>query len=569
MLEQPIIIENFNQGSGDSPHAGFGNIVNVDIHTIPGIARIAMKTTRVTHAPVAEQTFTVNTSTDRLTIGTAITNLAPVSLSSTGTLPVPLNGTTTYFVINDSGNTYLASSYGSALVGVTGAINITTNGTATHSIVTVNPNRSIWMGADSSGNPYMFDVAGRLWRKGSSGDDTNIWEFMTDVASSVGTGATYWKNHILLGRDTTIDSFSISTGTARTSLVGNLQSNSYHTMLVGQDDIVYYGNGRYIGSIQELSGQTFNPGNSSSFSANNQALDLPQDYSVRCFSELGRNLLIGTVFGGGSQNKIGDIFPWDRVSLSFNLPIRVGENGIYSLLTSNNLTYIVAGQEGKMYVTNGTSVELVRNLPIEVDDFTIISEPDAIDVHKGEILYGISETAGTTPPIGVYGIKDNTIRCANIISTGSNGTATAVRIGSVLSVSNNDYYVGWSDGTDAGIDRIGLSSNRYTGYSAFIESPYYVIGTRKKQASIDNIDFELDRALATGEGIRISYRTNLSTSFTDFTELITVDFATYGAVKNFPINKSLTNLEGIQFKIAITTGASSSTSPRVRRIVIQ
>lgn len=86
-------------------------------------------------------TFTANSGTDILTLSTSNANFqtgVPVTFTTTGTLPAPLNTTTTYYVImvgtpaTNPGTIKLATSYANAIAGT--AIDITTNGAPTNTI---------------------------------------------------------------------------------------------------------------------------------------------------------------------------------------------------------------------------------------------------------------------------------------------------------------------------------------------------------------------------------------------------------------------------------------------------
>jgi hypothetical protein len=86
-------------------------------------------------------TFTAVAATDILTLSTSNANFqtgVPVTFTTTGTLPAPLNNTTTYYVImvgtpaTNPGTIKLATSYANAIAGI--AIDITTAGAPTNTI---------------------------------------------------------------------------------------------------------------------------------------------------------------------------------------------------------------------------------------------------------------------------------------------------------------------------------------------------------------------------------------------------------------------------------------------------
>src|SRR3972149_2635577 len=100
-------------------------------------------------------------------------------------------------------------------------------------------------------------------------------------------------------------------------------TSNRHFALLAPDNIVYFTDGRYVGSIMGNSGTILDPANSATYTYNNQALTLPQGEYAYCLEELGVSLLIG-----GNKAISNKVYPWDRRSRSFSLPLIVPENGI-------------------------------------------------------------------------------------------------------------------------------------------------------------------------------------------------------------------------------------------------
>ena len=64
-----------------------------------------------------------------------------------------------------------------------------------------------------------------------------------------------------------------------------------HYAINAQDNLIYFCDSRYIGSIMEKAGSVFDPSNAATYTYNNQALDTPQDEILEWLEEQGTNLL--------------------------------------------------------------------------------------------------------------------------------------------------------------------------------------------------------------------------------------------------------------------------------------
>src|SRR3990167_7764685 len=132
-------------------------------------------------------------------------------------------------------------------------------------------------------NLYAIGDTARVYTsEGSSGP----WSRLTgNTSTGTGNGMAAWKNTVFAIGVQGIDAYHLGSqawiNASGSGWIGSdLESDSYHPAIVGQDDIVYIGNGRYVASLQEVSGQTFHPSLSASYAWNAQALDLPSGYRV-------------------------------------------------------------------------------------------------------------------------------------------------------------------------------------------------------------------------------------------------------------------------------------------------
>lgn len=560
-----ITINNWTTGVGKSAHAGFERMTCVDVNTAPGVAMANQSPTKISYAAVS-QTFTADDTNDRLTFAANLDDLCPVTVSSTTTLPAGLSAATTYFVIRVSATQCkLATTFANAVLGT--QIDITDAGTGTHTITTVNMGEPKWMDYDESGNVGILDSNGRFWYYTSS--QLRLVSTTTPTNTD-GNGLCYWKGYWIILKQTTADAWASGSGTLTAGFLTGLTSVAYHPAIWGQDDILYYGNGRYVGSLTETTGDDFDPTDAASFSNNLAALDIPEGYIIMCLEELGDDLLSGTVFGATQpNNRIGDIFPWDRVSSSFNLPIHVDEAGIFWMKTSGNLTYFGAGNEGRIYVTNGSVVKQVSVLPENITQTlsNIRMYPGAVETARGRILFGVGDSVGASVyPMGVWGlIPDGSgLSCEHTVSTGNSGSGgTKVYITSLLSASTSLLYVGWVSGTTNGIDKITFAGgNRYGSSEAVIDTQMYAIGTPQSPTSLSHFDIELDTNIASGQSVTLQYRKKLGDSWTT---AVTFSYALAGAVGFVTLPYSIQDVSTIQFRIILDTAGSTDT-PRLKSI---
>ncbi len=442
-------------------------------------------------------------------------------------------------------------------------------------------------GVSVAGTPYFLTGNGKLYKISGYTTYSHVQGTGYDVSKeTAGYGLVYWKGCIWVIRAQYVDYYDIANNTWHYQFrILKVPHSGFNPAFVGQDDKLYIGDGQWVAAISETSGATFSPSAGTGIDAiDDDALKLAQDYVVSCFAELNDKLMIGTQFGTSAVlTKVADIFPWSRnTAESFLLPICLNEEGINSMLISNNLLYISAGYGGNIYVSNGVSASPIYNVPLDTKEKTgspsalyLQVYPDAFDFQGKELLLGVSQgstdASKTENPMGVYGFLSKTARFLGNGSYAKNGSdGTRIVIGSIYSISPNEFLVGWQSGTDYGIDYYGPANNRITSYGAYCHSPLYVIGTKSNPATIESYDFYLAKPLATGDGIKLSYRTSRSGGFI---LLATLDYATMCPLGTEIVdfwsfsNTAIKNAKSIQFLIEMTTTGTSS--PELHQTILQ
>lgn len=562
--ETGLTIKDFQVGIGASPHTGFADMRNLDILTRPGVARLNNATTKQSSTTVTDLIkwqwrnprstgdFWALGDTQKVYKGTSNgTSWSVISGNTTSGGPVGQGGVIykDYLFVCRSTAIDVFGPLSGATVTVTIASPAVFTKTA-HGL--------------SAGDPIIFSTTGAL-----------------------PTGLTAGTVYYVIAAGLMADAFEVSTsvGGAAVNTSGSQSGThtysawengwqtidadtEFHPMIVGQDDYVYGGAGRYVFSIKETSGSTFDPNSSSTYTFTSRALDLPANYRIKCLAEQGKELAIGTWMGSNIYEfKVADIFYWDRVSDTFRLPIQLSEHGVNALWSKNGLLYILAGIEGKVYVSNSVQASFIAQIPQSVtgigDGTYIVPYPGAITDYKGRVTFGISTSpGGTAPGMGVWSIvqgsKSAILNHEHTISTGSDGTSNQLLIGSLISVSQNSLLIGWRDNSTYGIDMV--DTTKYTSYAGYFDSPLYQVGSSQAKSTFSNVEFQLDKPLTTGQGIRIKYRKNLSDAFTT---IGTWDFATNGAISSVSAGASISNAEFLQIRCEMTTGVLNTT-PELR-----
>lgn len=572
---QPIIISNWFAGISANPSQGFADMRNVDnglIPTVifPSLAASKKTSTAITGTPtwavkyndtnstvfavdtdgkvysasdsssdnwqtwsqVLGNTFTVTIASPAVFSATAhgLVLNDTVIFSTTGALPTGLTAGTTYYIISAGLTTNafeVSTSQGGSAVNTSG----TQSGTHTFRITT--------------------------------GDGTGVG----------GQGLAIFKDYLFKPRSNKLDVMKISNGVWTNNWQSLTSDTLTHPMVAGQDDILYGGQGvdttnklgACLFSVQQVASKIFTPSDATTYVFNSNALRLPYPYRIRCLAELGQQIMIGT-FVGASLNsqawqKLADIFPWDRTSATFALPVRLFEQGVNSMLNVGSNLFISAGQMGNIYIYNGFQAQSMFKFPRSTT-FDVSSPyrdmsiaPQGLAYHKNRLFIAMTQT-GSSAASGVYSINlDGTGLCMeNTISTGNTDGNVSIRFVLPLRDFNFDYLIGWADGTagSQGIDLVGENGSNGS-YTAFVDSPIYSLGSNRTPKTFQYCDIYLDNPLSSGTAVRVQYRYARTGSWTT---LCTFDFATYGAMQEMQFPAGSITARQVQFRVSFDGGTN-------------
>lgn len=586
--QKPLIFNDWNSGMADSPDLGVGLLQNASIDTIPGALMPQYAPQQM--SPVASSSaFTWNSGTNLGTITGSFPALVTgnaVQLTTTGSLPSGFSAATTYFIIKISPTTFqLASTLANAL-GAT-PISTSTNGSGTNTMATINFGTAMHSIMNpSSGYVFTLDSNGQLWYAQAGSSQLLLVAGQTTTAAA-GNGLCGFQTsdashfYIFVYRNNAIDVLNATNNTALQDPVGQSSwttgwqtmnagsgSGAPHHSLLGQDNIVYFTDTRYVGSILEKPGQVFVPGTSSTYTYNNQALRLPAGEQATWLEQLAIQLLIG----GGTYNYI---YPWDRSSISFTFPWLVPENSIQRLKNIGNVIYILAGARGNIYKSQGYSVVLAKKLPEWITQSTTSTQVawGGIGFKGGALLAGAGNS--NSQGIGVWSLMPDLtspfmygtagkLALENQLINGSAITSILVPATQGLTTSQEFYFIGGA----GEFSSIGLTRYSSLGTTVY-QSGIRAVGSKVNKQKYSRMEIQLNQPGVAGNQIRIKWRNASVGSWNTMTGGTTNgSFTTDGTVTSFTQDIGLHDLENIQLQVELAGSQSGANALQLMSVIL-
>lgn len=562
-MEKPIIVDDWPNGITEDLTTGLNLVKNASVHNIKGAVL-------PTYAPSSlfptggATTFTAVAATDICTVGSvstfaqANTTAVAVTLSTTGSLPGGLSPNTIYFIIPinvGTGTFQLATTVANANVPT--QIDITNTGSGVHTITPYGLGGITCSVSTPQNQLFFLNSVGDLWCLDSGATSLYlVFAPATDGYSknkgglygqglNVFTNSDSSKTQLFIFRDVSIDLLNVTSGSVYTqdpvgqgawSYSWNGTTSLNTTIAIGsghycfywsQQNALYFCNSSYVGSFQENG--IFNPwidgtgAGTFIFAANN--LSLPKTDHAAYMDSLGSNIMV-------SGYATANIYPWDGSAISYTKPLVCGEIGIYFVKNINGILYILAGDKGNIYSTNGYYVQFVKRVPEFLTNG--FANWTAIGAEFGHLLFSFSSTGNYN---GLWRLTpDGIMTLDNTSSIGAGGAGT------ILTHFDQIYFAG-AVNNYVGID-VTSKTVRQGQYSSIVQSGLYMVGTHTKPATISYAEIQI--ASPTGsDTIRISYRRNTTASWTTWQVFTMNNNAT-----SFTIDSNgLINIENIQFQI--------------------
>lgn len=247
------------------------------------------------------------------------------------------------------------------------------------------------------------------------------------------------------------------------------------------------------------------------FTAN--ALDLESTKWISVFGRMGTDLIIGAYSSNASAQQ-SELIRWDTYSPSFSSVETIPEHVINTIIEGDNFVLINAGQNGKMYSYNGSSLQEEEQIPFRENGHATTqinySFRNAYMNWHGMLIFGISGIdSARSAKQGLYSYARSgknypyVLNLENIISTGNTANVSITCL-----VNMGDYYlVGWQDGVNFGVDKLDLTLKAI---SASIETRF-VSTEREKLVNFKELYIPYARLPENTEAVLVyAYRNNES-----------------------------------------------------------
>lgn len=445
----------------------------------------------------------------------------PVVFSSTGTLPSPLVAGTTYYLTanviptngpngifnistTQGGDAFFFTSDSSA-----GTMTMVDNGTPLPILNNANLSFSWGSYAGASTTATLTNI----WML-----PTGIYNIVDPLGNSIQAQFTYASTAITFVNPTV----SQPTGTYTANIL-NPSATSYRAYVSKVDGNLYFANGRWLGRLSTSSNvnAVFNPAQPGTYSVNYAATGTLQPLdSIVDMVDLRSNLMILGNY---------DIYPWDYVSAQPTASSPVGEQTHRIVNLLNNI-YISAGTKGNLYILNGYSAQLLYKLP---DYIAGVIDPiwkwGDFMVHRSKLWFqALAQTSAGTNVLagifsllvspGMFGEQATGLVMEAQNSQGLTPTAGSKQNGILIdneqwSTGPDSYYSAYSTSSAAGtIDY--NDSSAWQNNEALIETDIIPIGSILDKKTFGQISFKLDRPMASGDSISMSWRPSLTDTYT-------------------------------------------------------
>lgn len=544
-----LVIAGFADGIADSPHDGIGDMRNIDLISIPGEASVEFSETPATAPPVLNAVaYTAATGTNRLTWANTTPLYQGLAITLASNTAGGLSNGVVYYVISIVGATFqlaLAPGAGGAPITITG------NGAGTFTTYQYGKQRGVGSNAPVSyyvdrfgtvaGVPGILiaDASNYLWLLLSTSSNlvpANTLVFLGNIGGIAGgasstSGVTIWNGYIFLiganpaGTDIAKISvlFNTSAVTAWTYTWKTLASfaafNGHVDVLVSQaDGRLYYTSTTGVGNIIQQPNKVFDPTDVTTYAINDSALLIPTDDKTTCLAELGATLLIG---GIGSF-----IYTWDKISLGFSGLLNIPEITTYNIVATSQNAYVFSGIRGRIYITNGSGIDLYKKLPDYVTGGVtpyIIWQDASFGRNQLYFSFLAQNNSGTVlntvSGCWALDLDNDAFRFQNkTTNTGYTSTTTMVTempsynpFDNPAPPAGTSMVMGWYNGSVYGVD-VG-SSNPYSNYESYLDTDIIPVGTFLDNFTPSQVEYKLAAPLVSGESVRMSYRTDISTAF--------------------------------------------------------
>lgn len=606
--EPEIVIDGWENGVADSPEFGIADLRNVNNDSQPGIALCNYKLVSQAQTPFNNAITSVDTVNDTVSFSGTPVIYGTAVVFTGGSLPGGITAGETYYAVNPfasgtTGNTIRLTDAYDPANGLGNIVDITSSGTG--NVASKDMRKPMGYVIDNNrngvdGNYYVQDSAGQVFVYAIAFPSTYQarWVLLKQTTTSSGSGSgtgtptnangngiVFYNKYLFSFRNNVVDVYDAygqegtpySWNVAWQTLLGANGTNTPHYAINATgNNVIYYTDTFYIGDISTASTTP----KIADFAISKQVLQLPPSETANNLVEPSIDTdLGGYIYIGTSTSNY--IYPWRRFFIgangntTYDAPLLMPEVGTYKFLNINRIVYILAGQRGNIYFTDGSSIKLFKSVPKYPtgNPYSTFTWGGIMSLNNN-LCFGIQDNT----PTGVA--QNNASGCwaitlgisqYGLLQAGAiryKGLPSAGRYNTNILIPQNDsltYFAGWYAGTTGGIDILDVATPTfYSNYESYIESDIIPIGTALQQKTFNTIEAKLDTPLTTGEKFKISIRSYLNgTTYTDVFEQTTVG-ATSGDSSSVGLPIQLG--QWVQVKASLQTSGTSNSFVRLREI---
>ncbi len=567
--DNSIVIDGWENGIAADPYDGIANLVNANITSVPGQVSVGFSLANKSPANISGATVnSINTTTGLASLSGVASlednmcvyfTVAPIGFSTN--TPYWVYGTT---ISGNGGSAYFSATYGgntpviptSSSAGVFSTYNM-------EAVNTIERVENPTLGA-SWKTVFILDISGQVWSnyitttsgKFTFTGNTGTFDGFYDNGLN---GMAVFINYLFVFHTSHIDYVKLPTsvGGAFTWTYSwsatTLLSNYPHFALAATDQTLYVCDGQTIHSYFQTDPSTpFDPATSSTYTKSDWNLLPYYDYAT-CLAQLGTNLLIG---GIGNV-----VYPWDRYDTHYTEPLYMPEKHVFQIVPVNAQAYVFAGYRGRIYVTNGSSIQLFTKIPDHLSNTLVPYYTwGGATFQKNQLYFGIAAQSNdqgsyyaATDGVWAIDLATNALRLESTFSTGQNNGGYASAIYAIPDITPGYGLIAGHAGIGVSAGTIEQSvSSPYTNMTTTIDTDMIPIGTYLQPRAFTQVEYLLAKPLASGESITLYSRTDLQQAFQELTGSADTNISSAGVC-----NMNTTTSQWIQLRAVLNSTMSS------------
>lgn len=308
-------------------------------------------------------------------------------------------------------------------------------------------------------------------------------------------------------------------------------------------------------------------------------VNLPPFEVAQCMVEIGNTVLIGC--------KGSVVYPWNQVDVTPSSIINLPEANVTSMVTVNQMAYIFCGNQGNIYISDGSLASLVLNVP----DYVL-----GVPGSPGTYIEGTGYFGGTMYLRGrvYFSYLDQTTtktgNCGGIWSfvptqnlflsqdTGlalrqeaENSYATFNGVATILipRFTQNEmvplYWSGWYSSVTSPTYGIDYSNDGTSAsFPAIIETDFINTGSMLKKKTFQQLEYKLAAPLDVGATVGMEYRVSPVAAWVSCGTFITEADLLAGYV---PVNFEKTQWTQLRITLTpVTSSADTNSYVRLREV---